>query len=96
LLERPVQVARMVHAARDVPWGCELRSHFWMGLVESDLLGGWVQAAGNTRWLRKRAVSRAAAQALEAHCHEEMTTLAGFLPELHAREGGSSSPPPAR
>ena len=88
LLGRPVSVARMVHAACDTPWGCELRSHFWMGHVESGLLGGLLQTVGNTPWLRRRAVSRAAAQALEAHCHEEMTTLGGFLPELYAREGG--------
>lgn len=91
LLDRPIRVARMVHAAYDTPWGCELRSHFWMGLVESDLLGGLVQAAGNRPWLRRRLLSRAAAQALEAHCHEEMTTLAGFLPDLHARETSQAS-----
>ena len=91
LLERPIGVARMVHAARDTAWGCELRSHFWLGHVESDWLGGLVQAVGNRPFVRRRAVSHAAAQALEAHCHEEMTTLAGFLPGLHAREGPGQS-----
>jgi hypothetical protein len=84
LLGRPIAVARMVHAAHDTPWGCTLRSHFWMGHVETRLLAGLVQAAGNTQWIRKRVLSRADAHALEAHCHEEMTTLAGFLPELFA------------
>ena len=91
LLGRPVTVARMVHAATTTPWGCELRSHFWLGLVESGLLGGLVQTLGNKPWLRRRAVSRADAQALEAHCHEEMTYLAGFLPELHAKVTGCES-----
>lgn len=86
LLERRVAVARMVHAAYDTDWGCELRSHFWMGHVESELLGGLVQAAGNTTWFRRLAVSHAAAQALEAHCHEEMSTLGRFLPDLYNRE----------
>ena len=84
LLERPIAVGRMVHAALDTSWGCELRSHFWLGLVETELLGGLVEAAGNTPWLRRRILSRLDAYALEAHCHEEMTTLGGFLPELFA------------
>lgn len=83
LLDRPIAVGRMVHAAYDTSWGCELRSHFWLGLVESDLLGGLVQATGNAPWFRRRALSRLDAYALEAHCHEEMTTLGRFLPELH-------------
>lgn len=95
LLGRPIGVAHMVHAAHDTAWGCELRSHFWMGHVESGLLGGLVQAAGNRPWLRRRAVSRAAAQALEAHCHEEMTTLGRFLPGLYAREASAEAVPPA-
>ena len=81
---RDMTIARMVHAAYDTEWGCELRSHFWMGLVETDLLGGLVQKLANTRFARGRAVKRSGAQALEAHCFEEMTTLAGFLPELYA------------
>ena len=89
MLDRPIAVGRMVHAAYDTPWGCELRSHFWLGHVESDLLGGLVQLAGNTPWFRRRAVSRADAYALEAHCHEEMTTLGSFLPGLFASEGGN-------
>lgn len=94
-LERPLKLARMVHAAYDTAWGCELRSHFWMGLVESDLLGGLVERLGNTRFFRRRAVSDAAARALETHCHEEMTTLGRFLPALYARENGTSSAQPA-
>ena len=87
-LGRPLKLARMVHAVYDTGWGCELRSHFWMGLVETDLLGGLVQRVANTRWARGLALSRAAAQALEAHCHEEMSNLGRFLPSLYAREAG--------
>ena len=75
-----------MHAAYDTDWGCELRSHFWMGLVETPLLGGFVESLANTRLLRGLAVSHAAAQGLEAHCHEEMSTLAGFLPDLYASQ----------
>ena len=90
LLGRPIAVSRMVHAAQDTQWGCELRSHFWMGLVETDLLGGVAQKLGNTSWFRRRAVSHADAQALEAHCHEEMTILSRFLPALYAQHGPAS------
>ena len=58
-----------------------------MGLVETDLLGGLAERIGNTRWFRRRALSHADAQALEAHCHEEMTTLSRFLPALYAKHG---------
>lgn len=85
-LQRDIGVARMVHAAYETDWGCELRSHFWMGIVETDLLGGWVEKLANTRFVRRRQVPHAAAQALECHCHEEMSTLASFLPALHAQE----------
>mgnify|MGYP001813265868 CR=1 FL=1 len=98
MLERPMAMGRMVHAAYDTPWGCVLRSHFWLGLVETELLGGLVQAAANTRWLRRRIVSRASAYALEAHCHEEMSTLGRFLPELfasHSTEGEGAPRAPA-
>ena len=83
---RDVTIARMVHAAYDTEWGCQLRSHFWMGIVETDLLGGLVQRLASTRFARERMVPPAAAQALEAHCFEEMTTLAEFLPALYASE----------
>ncbi|MEM9176554.1 MAG: hypothetical protein AAGC67_15125 [Myxococcota bacterium] len=83
---RDTTIARMVHAAYDDEHGCVLRSHFWMGIVETPALGGLAQKIANTRFARKRAVSHAAAQALEAHCFEEMTTLAGFLPALYASE----------
>lgn len=82
---RPLKIARMVHAAYDTEWGCELRSRFWMGLFESDQFGGLVERTANTRWFRRLALSRAAAQALEAHCHEEMSNLGRFLPDLYRR-----------
>ena len=86
LLDRPISIGRMVHAVYDTEWGCEMRSHFWLGHVETDLLGGSVQALGNTAWMRRFAASRMTAYGLEAHCHEEMSTLARFLPALFESE----------
>ena len=84
LLDQPIAVGHMVHAARDTAWGCELRSHFWLGHFETKMLGGLVQAAGNTAWVRRRALSPLDAYGLEAHCHEEMGNLGRFLPGLYA------------
>ncbi len=81
-LDRPVYIGRMVHAVYDTEWGCEMRSHFWLGHVETQLLGGLAQKLGNTAWMRRRAISQTMAYGLEAHCHEEMSTLARFLPRL--------------
>lgn len=81
-LDRPVSIGRMVHAVYDTGWGCEMRSHFWLGHFETQILGGLAQKLANTAWLRRRAVSRAMAYGLEAHCHEEMSNLARFLPAL--------------
>jgi hypothetical protein len=84
VLGRPVAIGKMVHAVYDTEWGCELRSHFWLGHVETELIAGLLQAAANTPWVRRRSVSLADGYALEAHCHEEMSTLARFLPDLFA------------
>ncbi|MGI9345019.1 MAG: DAPG hydrolase family protein [Gammaproteobacteria bacterium] len=35
LLDKPVDVARMVHLALPTAWGCELHSRFWLGYVHS-------------------------------------------------------------
>ncbi len=85
LLGRPVRLGRMVHAAHDHDWGCSLRSHFWLGDVEIGAGGGFAERAANSRALRRLATSAGRGRALEAHCHEEMTFLAGFLPELHRK-----------
>src|SRR5271170_1623579 len=34
-LEHPVNFARMTHFVRDTHYGCEMRSRFWLGIIES-------------------------------------------------------------
>ena len=34
-LEHPVNFARMTHFVRDTDYGCEMRSRFWLGIIES-------------------------------------------------------------
>lgn len=86
LLERPIELGRMVHLALPQPWGCDLHSRFWLGVVRSRRGPGRFDALANRAWVRRLAARRAFGRDLLVHCHEEMTTLAGFLPGLHAAE----------
>ena len=58
--------------------------------MASRAAGGWIERIGNLPAARRRAVSTGLGRALAVHCHEEMTTLAGFLPELYAAETGGA------
>jgi len=84
LLDRPVDVGRLLHLALPRDWGCELHSRFWLGHVRSRSGSRVVDAVAGQRWLRRVLASSTQGRALLVHCHEEMTTLAGFLPDLYA------------
>lgn len=86
LLEQPIDLGRMVHLALPRPWGCELHSRFWLGIVRSRAGHRLVEAIGNRSWARRSRARFSFGRALLVHCHEEMTNLAGFLPELYAGE----------
>ncbi len=91
-LNRPVDFARMVHLCLPQEWGCELHSRFWLGYVRSRGAGRGAEAIGNIPWVRRRFARISSGRALALHCHEEMTTLASFLPDLYAsreREPGA-------
>lgn len=83
-LNLPIETTRFVHAVRNVEGGCEMRSNFWLGYIDSPLL--LVNQIGNLAITRKIAATYALGRAIEVHCHEEMTNLAGFLPRLYALE----------
>ena len=68
----------MFHVLRDTPWGCVLRSHFYMGY---DL-----PALGKTAAQMAEMIPDLAAQALLAHCYNEFTFLSRFLPSLFIAE----------
>ncbi|MBW4549855.1 MAG: hypothetical protein KME35_01825 [Aphanocapsa sp. GSE-SYN-MK-11-07L] len=83
-LNLPIETTRFVHAVRNVEGGCEMRSNFWLGYIDSPL---WlVNQIGNLSITRKIGATHALGRAIEVHCHEEMTNLAGFLPRLYAGE----------
>jgi hypothetical protein len=86
LLERPIDVGRMLHLALPRPWGCELHSRFWLGYVRSRDGARLPELVGNHPWVRRMAARTAMGRALALHCHEEMTNLAGFLPGLYAAD----------
>lgn len=86
LLDRPIDVGHMVHLALPRPWGCELHSRFWLGHVASRKRSRTLETVANTPWVRRRLTLLSFGRALAVHCHEEMSTLAGFLPDLYAPE----------
>ena len=83
LLEAPVWAGHLIHLCRDTEYGCEMRSRFWLGDMEPAELAP-------DREARIALFPDRAGMGLLRHCHEEMSYLAGFLPELFARETGSA------
>jgi hypothetical protein len=72
------EMGHMIHLVRKEFNGCRIRSRFWLG----DLPG--IELPD----IRARIVSEDLAQGLAQHVHEEMATLASFLPELYKKENG--------
>jgi DAPG hydrolase PhiG domain len=69
---------RLLHVARDTPWGCALRSHFYMG---QDL-----PAAGKSPGEIVGMIPDEFGVALLQHCYNEFTFLSRFLPSLFIAE----------
>ncbi|MEM8607029.1 MAG: hypothetical protein AAGF92_07980 [Myxococcota bacterium] len=96
LLDWPVDVGRMVHLAVPRPWGCELHSRFWLGYVAPRGQTRLPVEIANAPWVRRLFARSSFGRELAVHCHEEMSTLAGFLPALHAVESRADSPSRSR
>lgn len=73
----PGYAGKMVHLIRDTLYGCEMRSRFWLGLFQ----GNDVHNVSDTR---KEAFNDEFGARLCQHCHEEMSILGSFLPEMYA------------
>lgn len=90
LLEEPLNVATMCHIARDMEWGAEMRSVFWLGHIAEREGNATVFSIkgllGNTALARYLALDRRFAIDLMTHATEEMGYLADFLPQLYAAE----------
>jgi hypothetical protein len=69
---------RLLHMGRDTPWGCALRSHFYMG---QDL-----PSLGKSPQEIEEMIPDAFGIALLQHCYNEFTFLSRFLPSLFIAE----------
>ena len=77
---------RLLHIGRDTPWGCALRSHFYLG---QDLPGlGMDPAAVEVEF------SDQFGRALLQHCYNEFTFLSRFLPSLYLGDNRDHLPVP--
>ncbi len=77
-LEAPIWAGHLIHICRDTDYGCEMRSRFWVGDFDPP-------EVAPDREARIRLVPDSLGPGLLQHCHEEMSYLAGFLPEFYAR-----------
>lgn len=74
---------RLIHLARDTPWGMVLRTNFFMG---QDL-----PALGMPPSVLETLFPDDLAPRLLQHCYDEFTTLSRFLPSLYAAENPNRS-----
>ena len=86
-LDSSLNIAEMCHVAQDRPWGIELRSRFWLGVVSDREASNWqnllLSFVVNNPISRQFAVSEIEGFALQKHCIEEMSYLADLLPTIY-------------
>ena len=89
-LESTMNIAEMCHVARNMPGGAELRSRFWLGVVSDREAADWqnflLSLVANNPISRRFTVSEVQGLALQKHCFEEMSYLAGLLPAIYYLE----------
>ena len=89
-LDSSLNIAEMCHVAQDRPWGIELRSRFWLGVVSDREADNWqnllLSLVVNNPISRRFAVSEIEGFALQKHCIEEMSYLADLLPTIYNLE----------
>jgi hypothetical protein len=73
---------RLLHIGRDTPWGCSLRSHFYLG---QDL-----PSLGMPPSEIEELFSDMFGRALLQHCYNEFVFLSRFLPSLYIAENRQS------
>ncbi len=75
---------RALHIGRDTPWGCALRSHFFIGQDMPALGLGPAEMS--------QALPDEFGRALLMHCYNEFTFLSRFLPSLYVAENRATVP----
>ena len=74
----------MTHFVRDTDYGCEMRSRFWLGIIESRDPNVEFSEF-DARAMRARSVNEELARRLHQHCVEEMGYLSEILPTMYRR-----------
>jgi hypothetical protein len=85
-LDTPIVLGKMTHFVRNTPWGCEMRSRFFLGLVAGR--EGQVLPEAQVQQIRAEAHIGDLAQRLHRHATEEMGFLADMLAVLHRQVTG--------
>ena len=83
-LEHPIDFGRITHFVRDTDYGCEMRSRFWLGEIQSRDPNVRLSAEQVTA-MRKNNVNEELARRLHQHACEEMGYLAEILAPLYRR-----------
>lgn len=86
------QGGSLVHLVLPSEGGCEMRSAFWLGQVQSRLpfVGKAVSRLANRPAMRRLVFSDRFLRDLFQHCAEEMNHLSRFLPSAYADLQGSA------
>jgi len=81
----------LVHLVLPVAGGCEMRSAFWLGQVQSRVpfVGNAVSRLANRPAVRRLIINDRFLLDLFQHCAEEMNHLTRFLPRAYADLSGS-------
>jgi hypothetical protein len=82
----PISFGVLIHLIRETEDGCEMRSRFWLGNIETRGLPGKavLDKIVGAPFVAKHAASLDLGRDMVAHCAMEMNHLAGFLPDLYA------------
>ncbi|HUZ90894.1 MAG TPA: hypothetical protein VMU78_03185, partial [Methylocella sp.] len=83
-LDAPVSFGRMCHFVRNTDYGCEMRSRFWLGVVESRDPSVQLSSA-KIEELRRAKLNQELARRLHQHAVEEMGYLSEILAPMYRR-----------
>jgi hypothetical protein len=89
-LEAPVNLGRMTHFVRNTDTGCEMRSRFFLGHVESRD-PKLIFDEDQVKAIRAEKVTSDLAKRLHQHATEEMGYLADLLPVMYRQVTGDTS-----
>ena len=81
----PLNFGILIHLIRETRDGCEMRSRFWLGNLETQRLPAKriLDKIVSTKFAAKKAVSLELGRDMVVHCAMEMNHLASFLPDLY-------------